>query len=134
MCYMFQDRVVDGISYGYETLQKMLETEAEIKKYEKVGNKVIFRKYFKVLRDMNTDKFCDMVDALPDRQPEKCSNLYAGPLTQGLAGGFTTLISFSEAFSMRIMVANLDNPEEVQVLMNDPIFKRLRIFLERISK
>jgi len=131
---MFQDRVVDGISYGYETLQKMMETETEMKRYEKIGNKAIFKDYFRVLHDMNTEKFCDMVDGFPDKQPEKCSKLYGGPLTQGLVGGFTTLISFAEAFSMKIKIADLNDPNQLKNLMDDPTFKKLRILLRNIIK
>jgi len=106
----------------------MLKIENSMQEYEKTGNKAIFRKYFNAIHELNTDKFCDLVDAMPAKQPDKCRNLYAGPINQGMIGGFTFLISFTESFSMKILTTDLNNPDENKALLDHPIYSQLRIF------
>jgi len=107
----------------------MLQVENAIKEYEKIGSEAIFSRYFKAIHELNTEKFCDLVDALPAKQPDKCINLYAGPISQGLAGGFSFLISFAESFSMKIISSDLNNPVVNKALLTTPTFSGLRIFL-----
>jgi len=110
-----------------------MNIESAMMEYEKIGNRGIFQKYFKLLSQMNTNKFCDIVDALPDKQPQKCSVLYGGPPSQGLAGGFSTLISFAEFFTTKIESVNLNNFTEVDALLNDDTFENIRIFKDMMN-
>eukprot|EP01022_Parablepharisma_sp_SALTPOND_P000406 TRINITY_DN101_c0_g1_i3.p1 TRINITY_DN101_c0_g1~~TRINITY_DN101_c0_g1_i3.p1 ORF type:complete len:849 (+),score=23.95 TRINITY_DN101_c0_g1_i3:2314-4860(+) len=90
-------RIVDypSVLDGNDIIRKMQVIESEIKRYERDGNRGIFKEYFKWSHLLDTDEFCSIVDAQRTPQSEsmtyggdfivECANLYSGPAGHGLS-------------------------------------------------
>ncbi len=60
----------DGILYGHDVLERMQAIEAQIKNYEKKGNRAIFKEYFRLSKALDTSEFCALADSFPTPQPD----------------------------------------------------------------
>jgi len=90
-------------------LEEMMQVEAKVKEYRRIGDKKIFANYFELSDLLDTPKFCSYVDSFQVGQSGYCNTSYKGPLDQGLTAGMAYFLSYHYLYVAKILAADLMN-------------------------
>ena len=101
----------ENIKYHQDYIDELLFAETEVSRYYHIGSHSIFKNYFKLAKDLDSDEFCNYVDNYNIGQSE-CRPNYKGP--KGLSPGIAFFISYQTAYILNLLKMDLTDKNVVE--------------------